>query len=56
MLLRIQSAESSASSLNEDTSFTMKNENEGENSQSIKPKKMKKNSSDDSLAQAASVK
>ena len=55
MLLQIQSAESSASSLNEDTSFAMRNKNEGGNSHSVKPKKIKKNSSDDLLSQAAKV-
>ena len=55
MLLQIQSAESSASSLNEDTSFAMRNENKGGNSHSVKPKNEKKNSSDNLLVLAAKV-
>ena len=49
--LQIRSVES-FSSLSEDT-FAMPNENES--SQSTKPKSMKKNSSEDSLAQAVKV-
>ena len=54
-MLQIRSEESPTSSLSEDTSFAIRNENEGGNSQCVKPKKLKKNSSEDLLAQAAKV-